>query len=101
MHRLRMPVICGRSSRELPQSSEAIQSGEDPTMKRSLLITALIALTSFVTSSVIAQEDTPAFGTVTAKRKTTLKAAPSAQAAAATMVDANTELRWMMGDRKG
>jgi hypothetical protein len=70
-------------------------------MKRSLLITALIALPLFVTSSVVALEDTPVFGKVTTKKKTALKAAPNAHAAAATTVDANTDLRWVMGGRKG
>ena len=70
-------------------------------MKRWLLITALVSLPLFVTSSVVAQEDTPVFGKVTTKKKTALKAAPNAQAAAATTVDANTDLRWVMGERKG
>jgi hypothetical protein len=70
-------------------------------MKRGLLITALVALASFVTSSVVALEDTPVFGKVTTKKKTALKAAPNAPAAAATMMEANTDLRWVMGDRKG
>lgn len=70
-------------------------------MKRSLLITALVALPLFVTSSVVAQEDTPVFGKVTTNKKTALKAAPNAHAAAAMTVDANTDLRWVMGDRKG
>jgi hypothetical protein len=65
------------------------------------LITALVTLPLFVTSSVVALEDTPVFGQVTTKKKTALKAAPNAQAAAATTVDANTDLRWVMGDRKG
>ena len=38
-------------------------------MKRCLLITALVALPLFVTSSVVALEDTPVFGKVTTKRK--------------------------------
>jgi hypothetical protein len=70
-------------------------------MKRRLLITALAALAFFVTSSVVAQKDTPVFGKVTTNKKTALKAAPNAHAAAATTVDANTDLRWVMGDRKG
>jgi hypothetical protein len=70
-------------------------------MKRCLLITALVALPLFVTSSVVALEDAPVFGKVTTKKKTALKAAPNAQAAAATTVDANTDLRWVMGARKG
>jgi len=70
-------------------------------MKRCLLITALVALPLFVTSSVVALEDTPVFGKVTTKKKTALKTAPTAQAAAATTVDANTDLRWVMGERKG
>src|SRR5882724_4257290 len=70
-------------------------------MKRCLLITALIASTLFVTSSVVAQEDTPVFGKVTTNKKTVLKAAPNAHSAAATTVDADTDLRWVMGGRKG
>jgi hypothetical protein len=70
-------------------------------MKRCQLIAALVALALFVTSSVVAQEDTPVFGKVTTIKKTAVKAAPNAHAAAATMVDANTDLRWVMGDRKG
>ncbi len=70
-------------------------------MKRYLLITALVALALSVTSSVFAQEDTPAFGQVTTKKKTALKVAPNAHAPAATTVDANTDLRWVMGDHKG
>jgi hypothetical protein len=70
-------------------------------MKRCLLITALIALPLFVTSSVVALEDAPAFGKVTTKKKTALKAGPNAHAAAAATVDANTDLRWVMGARKG
>jgi len=70
-------------------------------MKRSLLIPALVALPLFVTSSVVALEDTPVFGKVTTTKKTALKTAPNAHAAAATAVDANTDLRWVMGQRKG
>jgi hypothetical protein len=70
-------------------------------MKRCLLITALIALPLFVTSSVVALEDAPAFGKVTTKKRTALKAGPNAHAAAAATVDANTDLRWVMGARKG
>src|ERR1700704_402530 len=101
MPRLRMPAICGRNSSELLLQSEVLQSREDLRMKRCLLITALVTLPLFVTSSVVALEDTPVFGQVTTKKKTALKAAPNAQAAAATTVDANTDLRWVMGDRKG
>jgi hypothetical protein len=70
-------------------------------MKRSLLIPFSVALVCFVTSSAVADEDAPVFGKVTTTKKTAVKAAPNAQAAAATMVDANTDLRWVMGDRKG
>lgn len=70
-------------------------------MQRCPLIAALVALALFVTSSVVAQEDTPVFGKVTTNKKTALKAAPNAHAAAAGTVDANTDLRWVMGDRKG
>jgi hypothetical protein len=99
---MRMPAICGRNSSESPRQSEVLQSSrEDLIMKRCLLITALVALPLFVTSSVVALEDTPVFGKVTTKKKTALKTAPTAQAAAATTVDANTDLRWVMGGRKG
>src|SRR5262245_17807460 len=101
MPRLRMPRICGRNSSLSLRQSEVFQSREDPKMKRCLLITAFVALASFATSSVVALEDAPVFGKVTTKKKTALKAAPNAQSAAATMVDANTELRWVMGERQG
>jgi hypothetical protein len=70
-------------------------------MKRSLLIPFSVALVCFVTSSAVADEDAPVFGKVTTTKKTAVKAAPNAQSAAATMVDANTDLRWVRGDRKG
>jgi hypothetical protein len=70
-------------------------------MKNFPLITALVALPLFVTSSVVALEDTPVFGKVTTNKKTVVKAEPNAHAAAATAVDANTDLRWVMGQRKG
>ncbi len=70
-------------------------------MRRSLLITFSVALVCFVTSSVAAEEETPVFGTVTTNKKTAIKAAPNAQAAAAKTVDVNTDLRWVRGDRKG
>src|SRR3981081_3973547 len=70
-------------------------------MRRCLLITALVALPLFVTSSVVALEDAPVFGKVATTKKTAIKAAPNAHAAAATTVDANTDLRWVMGERKG
>jgi hypothetical protein len=96
-----MPAICGRNSSESLRQSEIFKSREDLRMKRRLLITAFAALAFFVTSSVVAQEDTPVFGKVTTNKKTALMAAPNAHAAAATTVDANTDLRWVMGDRKG
>ena len=70
-------------------------------MKRSLLIPFSVALMCVVTSSAVADEDAPVFGQVTTTKKTPVKAAPNAQSAAATMVDANTDLRWVRGDRKG
>jgi hypothetical protein len=70
-------------------------------MKRFLLIMTLVGSPLFATSSVVAEEDSPVFGKVTTTRKTALKAAPTAQAAVATTVDVNTDLRWVMGDRKG
>ena len=70
-------------------------------MKRRLWITVLVTMPLFVTSPVVALEDTPVFGKVTTTKKTALKTAPNAHAAAATTVGANTDLRWVMGDRKG
>ncbi|MBR1029379.1 SH3 domain-containing protein [Bradyrhizobium liaoningense] len=70
-------------------------------MKPSLLIACSIAFMGFTTASVIAEEDIPAFGQVTTNKKTALKTAPSAQASASRMVEANTELRWVRGDRRG
>jgi len=52
-------------------------------------------------SSTVAQEETPVFGKVTTNKKTAFKAAPNAHAAAATTVEANTDLRWVRGDHKG
>src|SRR2546423_480191 len=101
MPRLRMPAICGRNSSESLRQSEILHSIEGLIMNRCLLITALVALPLFVTSSVVALEDTPVFGKVTTNKKTALKAAPNAHATAATTVDANTDLRWVRGDRKG
>src|SRR5258705_2826086 len=70
-------------------------------MKRSLLITFSVAFLCLVTSSVGAEEDTPVFGQVTTNKKTAVKAAPTVHAPAATMVEVNTDLRWVGGDRKG
>jgi hypothetical protein len=70
-------------------------------MRRSLLIAFSIASACFMTSPVVAGEDIPVFGKVTTNKKTALKVAPNAQAAAATMVDANTDLRWVSGASKG
>src|SRR5256886_3648097 len=96
-----MPAMCGPTATESLRQSAGFQSREDLRMKRCQLIAALVALALFVTSSVVAQEDTPVFGKVTTNKKTALKAAPNAHAAAAATVDANTDLRWVMGDRKG
>jgi len=70
-------------------------------MKRYLLIAALITVPLLVASSTSALEDTPVFGKVTTTKKTALKVAPTAHAISATTVDANTDLRWVMGGRKG
>src|SRR5436190_4304915 len=70
-------------------------------MKRSVLIAFSVTLSCFVTSSLTAEEDTPVFGQVTTTKKTTLKTGPNAQSAAKTMVDVNTDLRWIRGDQKG
>src|SRR5258708_20859018 len=96
-----MPAICGRNSSESLRQNEVLQSREDLRMNRFPLITALVALPLFVTSSVVALEDTPVFGKVTTNTKTAVKVAPNAHAAAATTVDTNTDLRWVMGQRKG
>src|SRR5258707_9904768 len=101
MLRLPMPAICGRNSSESLRQNEDLQSREDPRMKRFPLITAVFALPMFVTSSFVALEDTPVFGKVTTNTKTAVKVAPNAHAAAATTVDTNTDLRWVMGQRKG
>jgi hypothetical protein len=74
-----MPAIWGRNSSESLRKSEVFQSREAPRLKRSLLITVLVALASFVTSSVVGLEDTPVFGKVTTKKKTALKAAERAR----------------------
>lgn len=96
-----MPAIYGRNLSVSPRQSEVLKSREDLRMKRFLLATALVALPLFVTSSVVALEDTPVFGKVTTNKKTAVKVEPNAHAAAATAVDANTDLRWVMGQRKG
>jgi hypothetical protein len=75
------------------------QKGES-TMNIGLLF-SVVALASLATSAVVALEDAPVFGTVTTNKKTALKVEPSAQAPLATMVDASTDLRWVMGDHKG
>jgi hypothetical protein len=49
----------------------------------------------------VAEEDSPVYGKVTTNKKTALKLAPNAQSPAATMVDANTDLRWVSGDQDG
>jgi hypothetical protein len=96
-----MPAIYGRNSSVSLKQSEVVPSTEDPSMKRWLLITALVAVPLFATSSVVALEDAPVFGKVTTKKKTALKAAPNAHAAAEMTVAANTDLRWVRGARKG
>lgn len=70
-------------------------------MKRSLLAILSVALVCCVGSHAVAEEDSPIFGRVTTNKKTAIKAAPNAQAAAAKTIDPNTELRWVRGDRKG
>jgi hypothetical protein len=70
-------------------------------MKRSVLIALSVTLSCFVTSSLTAEEDTPVFGQVTTTKKTALKTGPNAQSAAKTLVDVNTDLRWIRGDQKG
>ncbi|UFZ08081.1 SH3 domain-containing protein [Bradyrhizobium ontarionense] len=69
-------------------------------MKYSLLIASSIAFMGF-TTAVMAEEDIPALGQVTTNKKTALKTAPSAQASASRMIEPNTDLRWVRGDRKG
>jgi len=70
-------------------------------MRRALLIVSSVVLICLAASSVVADEDQPVFGTVKTTKRTPIKIAPSAPAAAARMLDANTELRWVRGDRRG
>ena len=73
-------------------------------MNQSLLIQSslLIQLAALVLiSSAMAQEDSPVFGQVTTTKKTALKASPNAHGATATTLAPNTDLRWLMGQRKG
>jgi hypothetical protein len=70
-------------------------------MKRALLIATASVVFALGSSSLSAEEDTPVFGQVTTTKKTALKTAPNAQAPAASLVDANTDLRWIRGDQKG
>jgi hypothetical protein len=70
-------------------------------MKCHPLVVQLAALTLSIAPFVNAQEDTPVFGKVTTTQKTELKTAPKASSVAVTMLAPNTDLRWVMGDRKG
>ena len=71
-------------------------------MKRAFLIATISVVFGFLgASSLPAEEDTPVFGQVTTTKKTALKTAPNAQAPAANLIDANTDLRWIRGDQKG
>src|SRR5262245_44869299 len=71
-------------------------------MNRCLSITALLAfLTCLVAPPAAADEDNPLFGKMTTSKKTAIKVRPNAHAALATLVDANAELRWVEGERKG
>lgn len=70
-------------------------------MKTSLLIASSIAFMCLTTASALAEEDIPALGQVTTNKKTVLKTAPSAQASASRLIEPNTDLRWVRGDRKG
>jgi hypothetical protein len=70
-------------------------------MSRSILTGLAIVLVCSMTLSAVAEEDSPVFGTVTTNRRTALKTAPNAQAPAPTMVDANTDLRWLRGAQRG
>ena len=70
-------------------------------MKRFLLVTFSVAVVCFAGSSAVADDDSPVFGKVTTNKRTAIKVTPDVHAPAARTVDANTELRWVRGDRKG
>ncbi len=70
-------------------------------MKHNILVFQVMILTLFVAPVADAQEDTPLFGNVTTARKTMLKTAPAAPSVATIQLPADTELRWVMGERKG
>lgn len=69
-------------------------------MKYSHLIVSLSALALVLTPSARAQEETAVSGKVMTTKKTTLKAAPKAPAAVTMTLAADTDLRWVMGEKK-
>jgi hypothetical protein len=64
-------------------------------------ITCWVIFLCFGASGAAAEEDSPVFGMVRTTKKTAVKVAPSAHAAAATLVGPNSDLRWVRGDTKG
>jgi hypothetical protein len=70
-------------------------------MKHSSLVALATVFVCAMALSALAEEDSPVFGTVSTNKKTALKTAPNAQAPAATLVNANTDLRWLRGAQKG
>ena len=69
-------------------------------MKYYPLIVRMAAAALFA-ASAHAQEDVAVSGQVTTTKKTPLKTAPKASAAAQQTLPASTNLRWVMGDHKG
>jgi hypothetical protein len=70
-------------------------------MKCSLLIVSLVALVLWTAPPAQAQEDTPVFGKVTTTTQAALKTEPKAPSATAMTLAVDTDLRWVMGERKG
>jgi len=69
-------------------------------MRADTLIVQISILALFVAPCCDAQEDTPLFGKVTTAKKTFIKSAPTASAVATIKLPPNTDLRWVMGQRK-
>ena len=70
-------------------------------MKCLPLIISMAALMLWTVPSAQAQEDTPVFGKVTTTKPAALKTAPKAPSATAMTLAVDTDLRWVMGERKG
>jgi hypothetical protein len=64
------------------------------------LMIQMTVLALFIVPCIYAQEDTALSGKVTTVRKTFLKSEPTASAVATVTLPVNTDLRWVMGQRK-